>query len=401
MKKIRHTLLLGAILLLLMLAACLREPTETITRDIIPETGFAIPSGTHSISLAFVNAGKADCVLLLADGTLYCIDTGLDTSVEQIVYAVGCITDVPTDTIEAVFFTHGDRDHIGGYAELSQLFSIRQTYAPWYTEDPQVFTDLDPDVIFLRAGTSIPIGDDGLYLDVLAPLSRSAEENDNSLVLRLISGETTILFTGDMRTAECAELLAAYPDGLRADIWKTPYHGRENSVTKELLTAVDPRFSFVCADRTTHPDSAEESCLALLSESGEVYCTDDATLGWHVTIGADGTVTVNDLCPREPGVSLEIADIDTKKQCFTIENTGADVDLSGCIVKIEPSDALFRIPNGTVLPSDETLTIGSRADTAELLWQTEEKLLRKKKSDTVTVYDPTGALLCTAESNQK
>ena len=130
--------------------------------------------------------------------------------------------------------------------------------------------------------------------------------------------------------------------------------------------------------------------------------TDDATLGWHVTLSDDGTVTVTDLCPsQEPSYVLEIADIDVKKQCITVLNTGADADLSGCIVKIEPSDAMFRVPNGTVLPSGESLTIGSRADTADLFWQTEEKLLRKKKSDTVTVYDPTGALLCTAESNQK
>ena len=158
----------------------------------------------------------------------------------------------------------------------------------------------------------------------------------------------------------------------------------------------------MCADRVTHPDSADETCLALLSETSSVYVTEDATLGWHVTLSENSEIIVVDLCPDTvPSNTLEIGEIDTKNQCITLVNTGADTDLSGCIVKIEPSEALFRIPNGTLLASGESLTIGSRADTAELLWQTEEKLLRKKKSDTITVYAPTGAPLCTAESNTK
>ena len=400
MKK--HLFLFLFLCTLLFLTAC--QPAETSTTELFttPESDFASPVGDHSVSLVFVNAGKADCVLLYADEKLYCIDTGLDTSVETIAYAIGCLSDFPIDTIEAVFFTHGDRDHIGGYPGLSRVFAIRQTYAPWYASDPTVFTTLDPEVSLLRAGTSVPIGDDGLYLDVLAPLSRSADDNDNSLVLRLICGDTTMLFTGDMRETERTALLAAYPDALHADIWKTPYHGRADSVTKELLDAVNPRYSFVCADRVTHPDSADETCLALLSETSSVYVTEDATLGWHVTLSENSEIIVVDLCPDTvPSNTLEIGEIDTKNQCITLVNTGADTDLSGCIVKIEPSEALFRIPNGTLLASGESLTIGSRADTAELLWQTEEKLLRKKKSDTITVYAPTGAPLCTAESNTK
>ena len=385
-------------LIVLLFSACQEDKstdTAPLPVESVPQNGFATPSGTHAITLVFVNAGKADCILLLTDERLYCVDTGLDTSVENIAF---CLGSLGISSIDGVFFTHSDRDHIGGYSALSALFPVAQTYAPWYAEDPVVLTTLDGAVTFLQAGTSIPIGGEGLYLDVLAPLSRNADDNNNSLILRLTSGETTILLTGDMRADERDALLAAYPDTLHADIWKTPYHGREDSVSKDLLDAVTPRYSFVCADRETHPDSASPACMELLSDVSEVYCTDASTLGWKLTVSLDGTVAVEDLCPAaESDISLAISEIDPKKQRFTIENTGERADLSGCIVTIAPSGTLYRIPDSTILEKGESVTIGTKQ--ATLLWQTTERLLRKKKSDTITIYDPTGYPLASAVSN--
>ncbi len=388
-------------LIVLLLSACQRQPerildtTAPISAESEPMNGFSAPSGTHTVTFAFVNAGKADCIVLLADEQLYCIDTGLDTSVANIAF---CIGSLGKNSIDGVFFTHGDRDHIGGYSALSALFPVAQTYAPWYAEDPTVFTALDDAVTFLQAGTSVPIGGEGLYLDVLAPLSRNADDNNNSLILRLTSGETTILFTGDMCEVERDALLAAYPDMLHATVWKAPYHGRDGSVTKELLDAVSPQYSFVCANRDTNPDSAAPECMELLSAGSAVYCTEDATLGWKVTVSPNGTIAVEDLCPAvESDISLSIAEINPKKQRLTIVNTGEYADLSGCIVEIAPSGSLYRIPDGTILEKGTSVTIG--AHPAELIWQAEDKLLRKKKSDTITIYDPTGYPLVTAVSN--
>lgn len=391
-------ILLLLCLTVLLFSACQKDRSlDNVSHSWISgsKDGFAVPSGTHEITLVFVNAGKADCILLCADERLYCIDTGLDTSVGNIAFCMGSLG---KSCIEGVFFTHGDRDHIGGYPALATLFPVLQTYAPWYAEDPTLFTALDEMVTFLQAGTSIPIGGEGLYLDVLAPLSRNADDNNNSLILRLTSGDTTILLTGDMCADERDALLSAFSDTLQADIWKTPYHGREYSVTKELLDAVSPLYSFVCANRETNPDSASPTCLKLLSSVSDVYCTDEATLGWKLTISQDGAIFVEDLYPTAVGdVSLAISDIDLKKQCFTIENTGERADLSGCIVTIAPADILYRIPDGTILDKGESITIGSQG--AALLWQPEEKLLRKKKSNTISIYAPNGYLFATTVSH--
>ena len=382
----------------LLCSACFQDTfpdTVPLPVESVPGDGFATPSGTHEITLVFVNAGKADCILVLADEHLYCVDTGLDTSVEKIAFCMGSLG---KSTFDGVFFSHGDRDHIGGYPALSALFPVTQTYAPWYAEDPTVFTALDGAVEFLQAGISVPIGGEGLYLDVLAPLSRNADDNNNSLILRLTSGETTILLTGDMCADEREALLAAYPDTLHADVWKAPYHGREGSVTKELLDAVSPRYSFVCADTETNPDSAAPACMELLEAVSDVYRTDEATLGWKLTVSPDGTIAVEELCPAaERESSLVIAEIDPNTQSFTIGNTGERADLSGCIVTIAPAGILYRIPDGTILEKGASVTIGSKE--ASLWWQTEEKLLRKKKSDTISLYDPAGCLLATAVSN--
>lgn len=369
----------------------------------VRENAFADSYGDHEIELVYVHAGKADCILLLADKRLYCIDTGLENAVETIVFCIGKLNasvDGGIHTIDSVFFTHGDRDHIGGYKMLASLYPITKTYAPWYSTEPTQFAELAPDVIFLEAGTSVPIGDEGMYLDVLGPLSRHADDNNNSLILRLIAGEQSFLFTGDMRSEEAAEVLTAYQDRLQADVWKVPYHGRAESVSETFLAAVHPKLSFVCADRETHPDSADSACLEMLSAVSEIYCTDDAILGWHLTIAPDGTYTVENLQPADHSpYLLQITEIDTKNQSLTIQNIGERADLSGCILQIEPSGSMYRIPEGTILDPDATITIGSRPDKTMLFWDTEEQLFRKKKSDTVTLYDPTGYILTTAESN--
>ena len=110
------------ILLCFSLVSCTGTPavtdTETVTetnaaayyQEPYPtEETFLPDSGDHNIRMLFVNAGKADCIILEADGLTYLIDTGEDTSVPKILAALAWME---TESIEAIFLTHTDKDHI-------------------------------------------------------------------------------------------------------------------------------------------------------------------------------------------------------------------------------------------------------------------------------------------------
>jgi competence protein ComEC len=63
--------------------------------------------------------------------------------------------------------------------------------------------------------------------------------NNSSMVLRLIFGNASILFTGDIESAGERALLASGGD-LRATILKVPHHGSATSSTALFIAAVHP-----------------------------------------------------------------------------------------------------------------------------------------------------------------
>ena len=63
--------------------------------------------------------------------------------------------------------------------------------------------------------------------------------NNSSMVLRLIFGNASILFTGDIESAGERALLASGGD-LRATILKVPHHGSATSSTASFIAAVHP-----------------------------------------------------------------------------------------------------------------------------------------------------------------
>jgi competence protein ComEC len=73
----------------------------------------------------------------------------------------------------------------------------------------------------------------------------SGNRNDDSLVLRLEWGATSVLFTGDIEAAAERDLLAAPESALRSAVLKVPHHGSRTSSGAGLLAAVDPAVAII------------------------------------------------------------------------------------------------------------------------------------------------------------
>jgi competence protein ComEC len=69
--------------------------------------------------------------------------------------------------------------------------------------------------------------------------------NNNSLVLRLEWGATSVLFTGDIEAAAERDLLALPESMLRSGVLKVPHHGSRTSSGAGLLAAVDPAVAII------------------------------------------------------------------------------------------------------------------------------------------------------------
>jgi len=92
---------------------------------------------------------------------------------------------------------------------------------------------------------------DGVHLEFLhPPLQKDSKPffsaNDTSLVIRLIYGEVSFLFTGDVESAAEEQILGTGMD-LRSTIIKVPHHGSKSSSTTPFLARIRPKFAVFSA----------------------------------------------------------------------------------------------------------------------------------------------------------
>ena len=122
-------------------------------------------------------------------------------------------------------------------------------------------------------------------VDVLAPFTgdpESGEVNDDSLVLRLVWRDLSILFTGDMGIAT-EEALLASPWRLKADILKVGHHGSRFASSEAFLRSVAPRLGLIAAgyENTFHLP-AQQTLERLAARRIPIYRTDlDGTVLLH------------------------------------------------------------------------------------------------------------------------
>ncbi len=241
-------------------------------------TDFGGAADQWPMSVCMLNVGKADALVIECDGETMLVDGGTADYGDEICQY---LKRRGTESLKYVVNTHPDSDHAGGIAEVLEQYEVGTFLWPHFPEEilaegsgweeaQKVCREKGILSRNVGVGELLYLGD--MRIEVLGPVKEYEDANDNSVVLRLVYGESKILLTGDAE--EPAEKDLIERGRLEADVLKVGHHGSSTSTSAAFLEEVMPETALISVgpDRNNLPRS---DVLARLREAGaDIYRTD-------------------------------------------------------------------------------------------------------------------------------
>ncbi|MBE2198016.1 MAG: DNA internalization-related competence protein ComEC/Rec2 [Anaerolinea sp.] len=201
--------------------------------------------------------------------------------------------------IDMLIATHPDADHVTGLVGVFARYRVDTLLTDGaglgesavYDELLRAAVAGETAVHHAQAGEVIQIGD-GVRLEILHPGPIPHDDrNENSVSLRLVYGDFSLLLTGDAEEDGEREMLAGGRP-LQALVFKAGHHGSRTSSSMPFLTAVQPHIIIISAgadNRFGHPhqellDRAQGMGTAVLrtDQLGSIeVITDGQTMWWQ------------------------------------------------------------------------------------------------------------------------
>lgn len=210
--------------------------------------------------VCFLDVGQGDsCYIKTEKGSTILIDGGDDGSGKYVLSPF--LRTEFVKELDAVFISHLHNDHILGVIELLESdFPIEKIYLSDKSPESDDYDRLSAIAKYGGAKIELLSDDAKIYIDNLefsvisSGYSKSDDENDNSLMLRMDCGENSILFTGDATRKYENQLLE--DKDLDVDFLKVAHHGSYTSSGTEFISAVSPELSIISVgkdNRYNHP----------------------------------------------------------------------------------------------------------------------------------------------------
>lgn len=187
-------------------------------------------------------------------------------------------------TIDLIILTHPEHDHFSGLLEVLKRYRVENIL--WtgvvrdtaeYREWVELIQAEEANIYIAEAGQRIETGQ--MSVDILYPFENMADEfvkdaNNTSIVARLIFGENSFLFTGDIIQSLEKEIMQSKAK-VDSDVLKVGHHGSKTSTSLEFLNEVSPEIAVIQVGQDNsygHP--AEETLASLANYGIKVLRTD-------------------------------------------------------------------------------------------------------------------------------
>ncbi|RJQ19862.1 MAG: DNA internalization-related competence protein ComEC/Rec2 [Nitrospiraceae bacterium] len=222
----------------------------------------------NGLRITFLDVGQGDSsVIRLPDKKTMLIDGGGQEPDMGRRVVAPYLWSQGTDSIDYLVLSHPDSDHYGGLIFIMDNFRIGEVWTSGRKPPgaDRFFRKVSEEKIpcktlkrgdFLEAdGYSIYVFHpyDDFYAD--SPRGEASAENSESLVMKIVYGGASVLFTGDIEEEAEWDMLNL-GQWLKSDIIKVPHHGSRTSSSPDFLKTVKPRIAIVSAGQNNsfgHP----------------------------------------------------------------------------------------------------------------------------------------------------
>lgn len=244
--------------------------------------GMIAHAESQEVKVIFLDIGQGDAILIEQGSNKILIDGG--PSGQALLEKLGKYIPFWDREIEMVIATHPDQDHIEGLVSAMKNYKVDSLIETSAQSDSQLYKNYEELIqtkniqkIAGQAGVKIKLAD--AELDILHPQDAPDEvvkdTNMYSIVSKLIFGQNSFLFTGDLPSEEEAKLIQNNTN-LSAKVLKAGHHGSKYSSSNEFLEAVKPQDAIISVgknNRYGHP--APETIDRIKNNKINIFRTDE------------------------------------------------------------------------------------------------------------------------------
>lgn len=232
-----------------------------------------------AFSIHFFDVGEGDSALVACDGHYMLIDGG-DSTNSSFLYSF--LRQHHIAFLDYAVCTHAHADHVGGLAGALKYAKVGTAFAPVKEYDSKSFESF---VRYLEAqgkDITIPSPGDTFHLGsaevaILGPVDmRLAQDNVNnsSIVLRIVYGNTSFLFTGDAEKEEELSIVGSRRR-IRSTLIKVGHHGSNSSSSAKFMAAVRPKVAVISVGKDNDYNHPHDAAIKRIQKyAAEIYRTD-------------------------------------------------------------------------------------------------------------------------------